>query len=157
MMPGRPVFLLLPLLAVPIAWLYAQFETNSPAKAGAQAMLLVSLAVTLTLVVIDPRVPAMQEGDGFSALLQWMSPTWQLWREAPTYVAGVSRASSLRVLLWLGAFGIAALMFARRLTLSDGRAALAATMTCAVLFVAWSQRVQPLSRTPRSRSMWRGA
>ena len=55
-------------------------------------MLLVSLAVTLTLVVINPRVPALQEGDGSSALLQWVSPTWQLWREAPTYVDGVSRA-----------------------------------------------------------------
>ena len=92
MMPGRPVFLLLPLLAVPIAWLYARLEPNSAARAGAQALLLVSLAVTLTLVVFDPRVPALQEGDGSSALLQWMSPTWQLWREAPTYVAGVSRA-----------------------------------------------------------------
>ena len=69
MMPGRPVFLLLPLLAVPIAWLYAQLEPNSPARAGAQALLLVSLAVTLALVVIDPRVPALQEGDGSSALL----------------------------------------------------------------------------------------
>jgi hypothetical protein len=135
MMPGRPVFMLLPLLAVPIAWLYARLEPNSPAKAGAQALLLVSLAVTFALVVMDPRVPALQEGDGSSALLQWMSPAWQLWREAPTYVAGVSRTSSLLVLLWLGAFGLAAWMFARPLTLSDGRAALAATMTCAVLFV----------------------
>jgi hypothetical protein len=136
MMPGRPVFLLLPLLAVPIAWLYAQLEPNSSARAGAQALLLVSLATTLTLVVIDPRVPALQEGDGSSALLQWMSPTWQLWREAPTYVAGASQASSLRLLLWLAAFGLAVWMFARRLTLADGRAALAASMACVVLFVA---------------------
>ena len=136
MMPGRPVFLLLPLLVVPIAWLYARLEPSSPARAGAQALLLISLAVTLALVVFNPRVPALQEGDGSSSLLQWMSPTWQLWREAPTYVAGASRASALRVLLWLIAFGIAAWVLARRSTLSDGRAALVATMTGAVLFVA---------------------
>ena len=28
MMPGRPVFLLLPLLAVPIAWLYARLAAE---------------------------------------------------------------------------------------------------------------------------------
>jgi hypothetical protein len=136
MMPGRPVFLVLPFLAVPIAWLYAQLEPNSLARAGAQALLLVSVAVTLTLVVFNPHVPALQEGDGSSALLQWMSPTWQLPREAPTYVSGVTRASLLRILLWLTAFGVAAGTLARRLARSEGRAALAATMTGAVLFVA---------------------
>jgi hypothetical protein len=136
MMPGRPVFLLLPLLAVPIAWLYAQLEPDSPAKAAAQVLLLLTIAVTLALVVIDPRVPALQEGDGSSSLLQWMSPTWDLWREAPTYVAGMSQASTLRVLLWLGAFSSGAWLLARRSTMSNGRAALASTMTCAVLFVA---------------------
>ena len=151
MMPGRPVFLLLPLLAAPIAWLYAELAPSSAAKAGAQALLLVSLAVTLTLVVFNPRVLALQEGDGSSALLQWMSPTWHLWREAPTYVAGVSRASSLRVLLWLIAFGIAAWMLARRAPLSDGRAALAATTTGAMLIVAvvtTSAAVVPDAATP---------
>ena len=136
MMPGRPVLLLLPLLAVPIAWLYARLEPSSPARAGAQALLLVSVAVTLALVVFDPRVPALQEGDGSSALLQWMSPAWQLWREAPTYVGGVSRAASLRVLLWLTAFGIAAWLLARRSTAANGRAALVATLSGAVLFIA---------------------
>ncbi len=99
-------------------------------RAGAQALLLVSVAVTLTLVVFDPRVPALQEGDGSSALLQWMSPTWQLWREAPTYVAGViARVFAFALLLWLVAFGIAAWLLARRSALSDGRAALAATLS----------------------------
>ncbi len=136
MMPGRPVFLLLPLLVAPIAWLYARLEPSSAARAGAQALLLISLAVTLALVVFNPRVPALQEGDGSSSLLLWMSPTWQLWREAPTYVSGASRASALRVLLWLIAFGTAAWVLARRSTLSDGRAALVATMTGGVLLVA---------------------
>jgi hypothetical protein len=136
MMPGRPVFLLLPVLVVPVAWLYARLEPNSPARAGAQALFLLSVAVTLTLVSVNPRVPALQEGDGSSAFLQWMSPTWQLWREAPTFVAGAWRASSLRLLLWLSAFAIAAWMLARRSTVSGGRAALAATTTGALLFIA---------------------
>ncbi len=136
MMPGRPVLLLLPLLAVPIAWLYARLEPDSPVRAGAQALLLVSVAVTLTLVVFNPGVPAVQEGDGSSALLQWMSPTWQLWREAPTFVAGVSRAASIRVLLWLAAAGVAGWLLVRQPTLSGGGAALATTVSGALLCVA---------------------
>ena len=136
MMPGRPVMLLLPLLIVPIAWLYARLEPDSPARAGAQALLLLSVAVTLTLVVFNPRVPALQEGDGSSTLLQWMSPTWQLWREAPTFVTGLSRASSIRLLLSLIAFGIACWMLARRSSLASGRAALATTLSGAIVCVA---------------------
>lgn len=132
MMPGRPVFLSLPLLAAPIAWLYARLEPKSASRAGAQVLLLASVAVTVTLVAFNARVPALQEGDGSSALLQWMSPTWQLWREAPTYVAGASSAASLRVVLWLLAFSAAVAVLTRRSTASAGRSALAATTVAAV-------------------------
>jgi hypothetical protein len=135
MMPGRPLFLLLPFLGIPIAWLYARLEPGSPARAAAQVLLLVSVVITLTFVAFTPRVPALQEGDGSSALLQWLSPTWQLWREAPTYVAGVSKAAMFRLGLWLTSFGIAAAIFARRATPSEGRAALLATVSAAALFL----------------------
>ena len=135
MMPGRPVFLLLPLLGVPIAWLYERLEPGSPARAGAQVLLLVSVAITLTFVILTPRVPAVQDGDGSAALLVWMSPTWQLWREAPTYVAGVTSPSMFRVLLWLAGFSIVAWLLARRPASSDGRAALIAGSTTFVVFV----------------------
>ena len=114
MMPGRPVFLLLPVLGVPIAWLYERLAPGSPGRAGAQVLLLVSAAITLTIVVLSPSVQVGQDGDGSSALLVWMSPAWQLWREAPSYVAGVTRASSMRVLLWLFGFAAVAWLLARR-------------------------------------------
>jgi hypothetical protein len=136
MMPGRPVFLLLPVLGIPIAWLYERLASGSPARAGAQVLLLVSAAITLTIVMPSPGVPAVQDGDGSSALLVWMSPTWQLWREAPSYVAGVTRASSIRAVLWLSGFAAVAWLFARRPAASEGRAALAAVLATVVLFVA---------------------
>ena len=129
MMPGRPVFLLLPVLGVPIAWLYERLAPGSPGRAGAQVLLLISAAITLTIVMLSPSVPAVQDGDGSSALLVWMSPAWQLWREAPSYVAGVTRASTIRVLLWLLAFAVVAWLLARRQASSDGRAALAAALS----------------------------
>jgi hypothetical protein len=88
--------------------LYERLAPGSPGRAGAQVLLLVSAAITLTIVVLSPSVPVVQDGDGSSALLVWMSPAWQLWREAPSYVAGVTRASSIRVVLWLLAFVAAA-------------------------------------------------
>jgi hypothetical protein len=138
MLPGRPVFLLLPLLAVPIAWLYARLEPGSRARAGAQALLLVTVAITLTLTAFDSAVPALQEGDGTSSLLQWMSPTWQVWREVPTYVEGITPAATLRLLLWVSAFGTAAWLLARLPPVSDGRASLAGGLAAVILFLGGS-------------------
>ena len=136
MMPGRPVFLLLPVLGVPIAWLYERLAPGSPGRAGAQVLLLISAAITLIIVLLSPSVPAVQDGDGSSALLVWMSPAWQLWREAPSYVAGVTRASTIRVLLWLLAFAAVAWLLVRRQASSEGRAALAAAFVTVVVFIA---------------------
>ncbi|HUP38605.1 MAG TPA: hypothetical protein VM115_00685 [Vicinamibacterales bacterium] len=135
MMPGRPALLLLPLLVIPIAWLYSRLEVDSPARAGAQALLLVSVAVMVCLVVFTPRVSVLQEGDGSSTLLQWLSPTWQLWREAPTFIAGVSRAASVRVLLWLAGFGVATWWLINLRGFSEGRAALATSVGGALLCI----------------------
>ena len=85
-MPGEQLVLLLPLLAVPIAWLYERLPRESLSRAGAQVLLLGSVAVTLAIVL--ELAPVRQEADGDSGFLQWLSPTWQLWSEAPSYVIG---------------------------------------------------------------------
>ena len=146
MMPGRPVFLLLPLLGLPITWLYGRLDPGSAPRAGAQVLLLLSIAITLFLVILTPRVPAVQDGDGSSALLVWMSPAWQLWREAPTYVAGVTHPSMIRTGLWLACFGIVAWLFARAPASSEGRAALTAafaTFGVVIVLVTTSAFVVP--------------
>lgn len=133
-MPGQQLMLLLPLLAPPIAWLYARLPRESLSRAGAQVLLLFSIAVTLAIVMVF--VPVRQEADGSSGLLHWMSPTWQVWSEAPTYVVGPAGAATARVLVWLAVFGIVAWIFSRRRTSSAGRAALAATTSVTLLFAA---------------------
>ena len=132
-MPGQQITLLIPLLGVPIAWLYGRLPRESLARAGAQMLLLLSAAVTLAIVL--PLVPARQEADGSSGFLQWMSPTWQLWSEAPSYVAGSTAVATGRVLVWLAAFAIVAWVFSRRRTSSAGRAALTVTITVTLLFI----------------------
>lgn len=132
-MPGQQLVLLLPLLVVPIAWLYGRLPRESISRAGAQLLLLFSVATTLAMAF--ELVPVGQQADGSSGILQAMSPAWQLWIEAPTYVVG-GRAATARVLVWLGAFGIFAWTFSRVRASSPGRAALAVTTSATLLFIA---------------------
>jgi hypothetical protein len=133
-MPGQTLVLLLPLLAVPIASLYGRLSRESLSRTGAQLLLLFSVAITLAIVLA--LVPVRQEADGSSGILQWMSPTWRLWSEAPTYVVASGRAATARVLVWLVAFGGIAWLFSRVKTSSLGRAALAVTTSATLLFIA---------------------
>ncbi len=126
MMPGRPVLLLIPLLAFPIAWMYARISTESR-RAAAWMLLLVSVAISVFVVVFDDQVPARQEADGVSSLLQWVSPAWHLWAAAPSYVIGSAAQASLRLLLWAGAFAIIIALLGRARIATAGRAALAVT------------------------------
>jgi hypothetical protein len=134
-MPGEQLILMLPLLAPPLAWLYARLPRESLSRAGAQLLLLVSLAVTLVMVLAD-SVPVRQEADGSSGVLQWMSPTWQLWSEAPSYVVNGAAAATVRVALWLAVSGCVWWVISRRSTSSIGRSALTVTTGAALLFIA---------------------
>jgi hypothetical protein len=133
-MPGEQLVLLLPFLAPPIAWWYGRRQPESLSRAAAQVLLFFSVAVTLAIAM--GLAPARQEADGASGLLQWMSPTWQLWSEVPTYVVGDARSATVRVAAWLTTFALALWLFSRRRSPSPGRAALTATTTLALLAIA---------------------
>lgn len=132
-MPGEQLVLLLPLFVPPIAWLYARLPPDSLSRAGAHVLLLLSVAITLALSL--GMAPVRQEADGASGFLQWLSPTWQLWSEAPTYVVGGASAATVRVLIWLSVLALAFWFFSRLRGLSAGRAAFAATTSATLLFV----------------------
>jgi hypothetical protein len=133
-MPGQHLLFLLPLLVVPIAWLYGRLPAQSLSRAGAQVLLLFSIAITLA--ILRGLAPVRQEADGSSVLLQWMSPTWNLWNEAPSYVESGAGAATVRVAVWLAVCGIAAWLVSRQKPSSAGRAAVAATAIVTLLFVA---------------------
>ena len=135
-MPGRRVLLLLPMLAPPIAWLYMRTVSHSLLQSGLRILLLTSLCVTLVVVLAPTDVPLPQEGDGSSSIYQWMSPTWHLWLEAPSYVATRVAAAHGLAALWLAAFAVAAWMLSRKTALSAGRAAFRATVVVVALSIA---------------------
>jgi len=149
MMPGKTVLLVLPLLGPPIAWLYARVSGNTGGRAGLQILLLISLAVTLTIVRDITSVPLPQEGDGSSSFLQWLSPTWQLWHDAPSYIASMPLALP-RAVLWLVTGALAGWLMSR-MTGTRGRAALFATTVTLAAVVAAATLSAALLRDEKQR------
>jgi hypothetical protein len=151
MMPGRSLLLMLPLMGPPIAWLYERARDNQLRRAGLQLLLLVSVGMSLVIALNADQVRLPQDGDGSSSMLIWMSPTWQLWDESPTYIAGVSVAAVTQTALWLAAFAAAGWLFSRLAIAPRGSAALVATTTAivAVIAVVSTSAVLPIDATRR--------
>ena len=135
-MPGRRVLLLLPMLVAPLAWLYVQTASRPLLRSGLHILLLTSVGMTLVVVAAAREIPFPQEGDGSSSLLQWMSQTWYLWQVAPSYVGTNLPAAFARTALWLVAFVVAGWVLSRKSSMSDGRAALRATIVVVVMSIA---------------------
>ncbi len=134
--PGRQLVLMLPLLVMPIAWIYERLPRQSLSRAAAQVLWLVSMGITLIVVLAERDVPLPQDAIGASSLLRWMSPTWQLWSEVPTYVTGSPLAASTRLVMWLGGLAVLTWILLRRAVHSEGRAALLVTAGVTVMCVA---------------------
>jgi hypothetical protein len=137
-MPGQQLVLLLPIFALPIARLYERLSEAGVARAGARLLLLVSVAITASLLVFDQQVPARQEADGSASLLLWLSPTWRLWRTIPTFIGTVETAAYLRLLVWLSVAGVALAAMSRIRPASAGRSALVVTSAAVAACVGTS-------------------
>jgi hypothetical protein len=137
--PGRPLTAILPLLALPFGWAYAQASPGSCRRAAAHVLVLVGAAISLSLLLAEHGGLLLQDRDGSSRLLEWFSTLWPVWKAAPA-IAGVGLRSSAALLgLWIfAAIGVAWVLARSSLT-RPGRSALFTfvTMTGAVL-VVWA-------------------
>ena len=64
-----------------------------------------------------------------------MSPTWQLWDDSPTYIAGVSGAAVIQTVLWVTALAVTGWLFWRRPAMAPGGSAALVATTAAVVAV----------------------
>ena len=134
--PGRPVIAMLPLFGPPIGWWYRRAAAHPARRAACQLLLLMSLAVTVTLSVAVDGLLVVQRRDGSSALLEWLSPTWQLWAAAPSFVLSGPAAAIVQSALWLAGAALVAWLCRRSSTAAPGvpgHASLAATACMAVV------------------------
>ena len=134
-MPGQQLLLLLPLLVVPIAWLYGRLPSGSLARAGAQVLLLFSIAITLAMLLA--RVPVRQEADGSSALLHGCRRPGNSGAEAPSYVGESRGCGDGARCSWLAVFGIAGVaVFSSEDRRLPDAPLVAATTSVTLLFMA---------------------
>jgi hypothetical protein len=127
--PGRPLASGLLLLALPIAMAARSAPAPSARRAGHHLLLWVSIGVALTLALAQQGLLLNNARDGTSTLLEYWSPSWNVWALAPTFIFHEAPTSWLHSLAWLAvAFG-AAVVLARWRTRSAGGAVLAAVTT----------------------------
>jgi hypothetical protein len=100
--PARFLVVLLPLLAVPGAWVWR--ETSHPAtRAVAMLLLFISIGVTLSLVAVDRGRLAYNFRDGYSLAAERLSAIVDLPRGMPSFFRQSPTGASARALVWIGA------------------------------------------------------
>jgi hypothetical protein len=157
--PGRPLVAALPLLGFPIAWAYLDAPAGSVRRAVYQLLVLIGVAISLAMLLTEHGALVVQDLDGSSRLLQWVTTLWPAWQVAPAVAAG-GLTNSLGVIgLWLVAALTVAWMCRRNSLQQPGASALMATvnLSAAIVVVALISpavaRIEPASVTePQARS-----
>ena len=100
--PGRPVVSVLPLLGVPLAWLYASAGQMSRMRGLARVLAGVGGGVTLLLSVAEEGLLLVNQRDGSSTLLAYLSPVWPLPMMFPTLIGDVPTVAYRAIAVWVG-------------------------------------------------------
>ena len=111
--PGRPLVSGLPLLGLPIAWLYGRERLSSPLKNFARVLLLLSIGLTGLFLLAQNGLLLANDRDGSSSLLAYLSPLWSLPDMFPTLIGDVPAVALRTATVWLVAGGAAAWLIAR--------------------------------------------
>jgi hypothetical protein len=85
--PGRELVAILPLMGVPLAWLWRERAGHPVQRASLEWLVLVGAALTATLVLVHGGLLIANGRDGSSELLDYLEPTRQLVRVAPSFIA----------------------------------------------------------------------
>jgi hypothetical protein len=116
--PGRELVAALPLLGVPIAWLWKDTAARPAQRAVIETLILVGIVITATFVLARSGLLIANGRDGTAELLEYLEPRRQLAAVLPSFIAFRSQvAVPLAVsAIWIA---VAAVVWAlcRRLTL----------------------------------------
>ncbi|MGE0360303.1 MAG: ArnT family glycosyltransferase [Vicinamibacterales bacterium] len=126
--PARPLMSGLLLLMLPMAVQIGSAAPGSARRAGQHLLVWVGVALAVLLVVAEDGLLLANGRDGTSALLEWLSPRWPLWRLAPTFIGHEAGTALLQSLPWLTAVAAASWALTRRPQATRGAASLAAIL-----------------------------
>jgi hypothetical protein len=128
----------LPLLGLPIAWGYHR-TAEAPARRTAYLFLVfIGVAVSLLMLFGQSGELIMQDRDGSSRLLQYLTPLWPAWEAAPSVAAFGLRHSLSLIVLWLIAASAVSWSIGKTVVASAGLGALATSVyvAAAAIFIA---------------------
>jgi hypothetical protein len=122
--PARQLVAILPILVLPIAWWDAWAARRVVLGAAGRVLVLVGTTITATLVTVRSGLLAANRRDGSSQFLEWMAPSNDLVRIAPSFIA--DRDTLLLPLLiaaiWVAAVVACGVMLSRIRLRSAGNA-----------------------------------
>jgi hypothetical protein len=137
-LPGRPLVPALPLLGLPIAWAY-QRASEFPIRRGVyQLVIFIGVSLSATMLFAQDGGLLVQDRDGSSRLLQWLTSLWPAWEAAPSVAAFGLRHSTPLIGLWLLATAAVSWVSGRGRVRSAGLGALSASVlvTLAAILIA---------------------
>jgi hypothetical protein len=141
--PGRPLASGLFLLAFPIAMAFHAAAPGSARRAAQHVLLWISVGVAGTMLFAQDGFLIANGRDGTSSLLEYLSPRWELWTLAPTFIHHEAPTALVQSAVWLVLGAVAAIALRRWRTETPGAAALAAICTLGIA-LATATAIMPL-------------
>lgn len=124
--PGRPVASGLLLLALPIAVAFRAAPPGTARRAAQHLLLWTGAWVTLLLLIPENGLLINNGRDTTSRMLEYVSPLWEAWTLAPSFISRDAPTATLHTLVWLALASLAAWALRRMRVASPGTASLAA-------------------------------
>ncbi|MGD9905867.1 MAG: hypothetical protein AB7U83_20530 [Vicinamibacterales bacterium] len=129
--PGRPLMSGLLLLMLPMAVQIGSARAGSARRAAQHLLIWTGVALAALLVVAEDGLLVANGRDGTSALLEWLSPRWPIWRLVPTFIEHEAGQALLHTLPWIAAVVLASWALGRWPQPTRGAASLAALSAAA--------------------------
>lgn len=145
--PGRPLISGLLLLAFPIAIAFRDAPAGSARRAAQHLVLWLSIGIAAIMLLARDGFLLLNDRDGTSALLEYISPRWAVWTLAPSFTFHEAPTALMHSVAWLMAAGTAAFAISRARASRPGAASLRAIVTC---FTALTVGAVVLSGLPAS-------
>jgi hypothetical protein len=111
--PSRPIASSLLLLAIPIAAAFRAAPAGSARRAAHVLLLWASIAIAVILLVGEQGALTVNDRDGTSRLLEYLSPRWPLWTVAPSFIYHEAGTALVHTAVWLLAALLAAAVIGR--------------------------------------------
>jgi hypothetical protein len=127
--PARPLVSGLLPLALPIAIAFGAAAEGTARRAAHHVLLWIGAGLSVLLVTANNGLLINNDRDGTSSVLEYLSPLWEVWTLAPTFIHHEAPTAALHAIAWLLIAVAAGWWLSRARSATPGRASLTALLT----------------------------